>query len=55
MGRTGRSDEAEVIGTLYDAALGHVGWSEAGRALISTVDGATLTLTAQYRPAARST
>jgi DNA-binding CsgD family transcriptional regulator/PAS domain-containing protein len=50
MGHARRLDEAEVIGTFYDAALGHIGWAEAGQALISTVDGATLTLTAQHRP-----
>jgi DNA-binding CsgD family transcriptional regulator len=50
MGRTRPLDEAEVVGTLYDAALGHLSWAEAGQALIAAVDGATLTLTAQYQP-----
>lgn len=45
-----RRDDAETIGLLYDAALGNAEWSRAGQRLASVVDGATLTLTAQYDP-----
>ena len=42
--------ETEAIGLLYDAALGHVAWSEVGRCLRALLDGSTLTFTAQYAP-----
>lgn len=44
----GRHDTLEAVGLLYDAALGKAEWSAAGKRLIELVDGATLTLTAQY-------
>ncbi len=47
-----RNDDLEALGILYDAALGHADWSDAGACLASLVDGATLTLTAQYAPTA---
>jgi hypothetical protein len=43
-----RNDDFEAIG--HNAALGNVGWSMAGDRLTALVDGATLTLTAQYSP-----
>ena len=47
-----QNDDFEAIGHLYDAALGHADWSTAGDRLTALVDGATLTLTAQYSPQA---
>jgi len=41
-------NETETIGLLYDAALGQAAWSDAGKRLVSAVDGATLSFTAQY-------
>ena len=43
----GRED-AETVGLLYDAAVGNADWQAVGRRLAKVVDGATLTLTAQY-------
>lgn len=43
-------DDLEVVGHLYDAALGHVGWVDASARVSALVDGATLTFTA--RPSA---
>jgi DNA-binding CsgD family transcriptional regulator len=40
----------ETVGLLYDAALGHASWHDIGARLTSLIDGATLTLTAQYAP-----
>lgn len=40
--------DTETIGVLYDAAMGNVEWGVAGNHLLRLVDGATLTLTAQY-------
>lgn len=45
-----RNDDLEAVGLLYDAALGHADWSDAGARLASLVGGATLTFTAQYAP-----
>jgi hypothetical protein len=45
-----RHSTFETIGLLYDAALGKADWSDIGERLTSLVDGATLTLTAQYTP-----
>jgi len=47
-----RHDDLEAVGLLYDAALGNAEWSDVGASLIGLVDGATLTLTAQYAPTA---
>ena len=43
-----RHDDAETIGLLYDAAVGTADWRTAGQRLADAVEGATLTLTAQY-------
>lgn len=34
-----RNDDLEAVGLLYDAALGHADWSDAGARLASLVDG----------------
>ena len=43
-------DDLETIGLLYDAALGNADWADVGTQLTRLVEGATLTLTAQYVP-----
>lgn len=42
--------DLEAIGLLYDAALGNADWADVGTQLTRLVEGATLTLTAQYVP-----
>jgi DNA-binding CsgD family transcriptional regulator len=48
MVRTRQADEAEVIGTLYDAALGCRSWPDVTQGLLTHIGGQTLTMSTHH-------